>query len=104
MNDLFEGVDLTGATPQQLMNTKKLYNYIIESAEIAKKEDVPLEDVLDEGIFGALVGGALSATVGQTIMKSICKVLGISESGVLGNLLTSKVVLAALGGTLGYRW
>ena len=104
MNDLFEGIDLTGATPQQLMNTKKLYNYIIESAEIAQKENVPLEDVLDEGIFGALVGGALGATVGTTIMKSICKVLGISESGVLGNLLTSKVVLAALGSQLGYRW
>ena len=101
MNDLFEGIDLTGATPQQLMNTKKLYNYIIESAEIAKEENVPLEDVLDEGIFGALVGGIAGATVGPAIMKAVCKVLGISETGTLGNLLTSRVVLAAICGELG---
>ena len=103
MNDLFEGIDLTGYTPKELMNSKKLYNYIVESAEIAKKENLPLKDVLDEGIFGSLVGIAAGATIGPAIMKAVCKVLGIDEKGVLGNLMTSRVVLAAMGSQLGYQ-
>ena len=33
---------------------------------------------------------------------SLCKVLGINPSGTLGNLLTSRLVLGALGYELGY--
>ena len=57
----------------------------------------PLSDTMDEGLFGALVGGAIGATVGQSIMKAVCKCLGIDEHGTLGNLLTSKLVLSAMG-------
>lgn len=103
-NNLFEGIDLSQYTPQQIMDSKKLYDYIVEAGEIAKNENVPLEDVIDEGLFSALLGSAVSATVGQSIMKAICKCLGIQENGVLGNLLTSKVVLAAMGAELGYHW
>ena len=99
--ELFEGVDLKGVTPEQMTNSKKLYNYIIESAEVAKEQGKELGDVLDEGIFGALVGGIAGATVGPAIMKAVCKILGISETGTLGNLLTSRVVLAAICGELG---
>lgn len=99
---LFEGVDIKTLTPEQMQNTKKLYNYIVESAEIAKKENVKLDDVLDEGIFSALLGGTAGATIGPAIGRAICKVLGVTENGVLGNLLTSRVVLAALGYELGY--
>jgi len=59
---------------------------------------------MDEGIFGALVGGAVGATVGQSIMKALCKCLGIDEKGTLGNLLTSKLILGAMGAQLGYKW
>lgn len=99
---LFEGVDIKTLTPEQMQNTKKLYNYIVESAEIAKKENVKLDDVLDEGIFSALLGGTAGATIGPAIGRALCKVLGVTENGVLGNLLTSRVVLAALGYELGY--
>lgn len=99
---LFEGVDTTTLTPEQVQSTKKLYNYIVESAELAKKENTSLDKVLDEGIFSALLGGTAGATVGPAIGRAICKVLGVSENGVLGNLLTSRVVLAALGYELGY--
>jgi hypothetical protein len=100
---LYEGIDLYGYTPKQIMDSKKLYNYIVESAEIAKEQNVPLSDVLDEGIFGSLVGMAAGATIGPSIMKAICKVLGIDEKGALGSLMTSKVILSAMGSQLGYR-
>lgn len=103
-NNLFEGIDLSQYTPQQIMNSKKLYDYIVEAGEIAKKENLPLESVIDEGLFSALLGSAVSATVGSSIMKAICKCLGVDEKGVLGTLLTSKVVLGAMGAELGYRW
>ena len=86
------------------MNSKKVYDYIVEAYDIAQKEDKKLEDVIDEGLFGSLIGGAIGATVGQSIMKAVCKCLGIDEKGTLGNLLTSKLVLTAMGAQLGYRW
>lgn len=102
--ELFEGVDTRNATPEELMNSRKLYNYIIESAAIAKEQNVPLDQVMDEGIFSAIALGALGATAGPSIMKAVCKILGISENGTLGNLLTSRVVLAAVCGELGLQF
>lgn len=102
-NQLFEGVDLKGYTPEQIENGKKIYTYIVESAEVAEENNVPLDNVIDEGILGALVGAAAGATVGPAIMKAVCKVLGVTETGTLGSLLTSRVVLAAICGELGLR-
>ena len=103
-NNLFEGIDLSEYTPKQIMDSKKVYDYIIEANEIAKANNQPLDDVMDEGLFSAIIGGAVGATVGQSIMKAVCKCLGIDEKGTLGNLLTSKLVLTAMGAQLGYRW
>ena len=103
-NNLFEGIDLSQYTPKQIMNSKKVYDYIVEANEIAKSENKKLDDVIDEGLFSSLLGGAVAATVGQSIMKAVCKCLGIDEKGTLGNLLTSKLVLTAMGAQLGYRW
>ncbi len=103
-NNLFEGIDLSQYTPKQIIDSKKVYDYIIEANEIAKKENKPLEDVIDEGLFSTIIGGAVAATVGQSIMKAICKCLGIDEKGTLGNLLTSRLVLTAMGAQLGYNW
>lgn len=101
---LFEGVDISNATPQELMNSRKLYNYIVESAEIAKEQNVGIDEVIDEGLFSAIALGTLGATAGPAIMKAVCKILGISENGTLGNLLTSRVVLAAICGELGLQF
>lgn len=65
---------------------------------------MPLHDVIDEGLFGAIIGGTVSATIGKSIMEAIIKVLGIDANGTLGKLLTSQVVLAAMGAQLGYNW
>lgn len=103
-NNLFEGIDLSEYSPKEIMDSKKVYDYIIEANEIAKANNQPLEEVLDEGLFSSLIGGAVASTVGQSIMKAICKCLGIDEKGTLGNLLTSRLVLTAMGAQLGYNW
>ena len=75
------------------------YDEVIKLLQEAKEQEVPL----DEGIGKALLGAAAGVTVGPSIMKVVCKVLGISESGALGNLMTSRLVLTALAGYLGYK-
>lgn len=103
-NNLFEGIDLSEYTPKEIINSKKVYDYLVEANEVAKLENKTLDDIIDEGLFSTIIGGAVGATVGQSIMKAICKCLGIDEKGTLGSLLTSKLVLTAMGAQLGYRW
>ena len=55
---------------------------------------------IEEGFFGAIVGGIAGLTVGASIMKAVCKVLGLKE-GPLYNLLTSKLVCTVAGGAIG---
>jgi len=57
---------------------------------------------MDEGLFTALLGGVAGATIGPAIMKAICKILGIDQNGTLGKLMTSSLVMSALGAELGY--
>lgn len=78
---------------------QQAYDDIIKALNEAKENNIPL----DEGIGKAILGAAAGVTVGPAIMKSVCKVLGISETGALGNLMTSRLVLTALGGYLGYK-
>ena len=78
---------------------QQAYDDIIKALNEAKENNIPL----DEGIGKAILGAAAGVTIGPAIMKSVCKVLGISESGALGNLMTSRLVLTALGGYLGYK-
>lgn len=78
---------------------QQAYDDIIKALNEAKENNIPL----DEGIGKAILGAAAGVTVGPAIMKAVCKVLGISESGALGNLMTSRLVLTALGGYLGYK-
>lgn len=101
-NELFEGVDLSKVSVKEVQNAKKLFNYIVESAAIAQEEGKSIDDVMDEGLFTALLGGVAGATIGPAIMKAICKILGIDQNGTLGKLLTSSLVLGALGSELGY--
>lgn len=78
---------------------QQAYDDIINALNEAKENNIPL----DEGIGKAILGAAAGVTIGPAIMKSVCKVLGISETGALGNLMTSRLVLTALGGYLGYK-
>lgn len=101
-NKLFENVNIKQLTPNQINATKRFYDYIVESAQVAKEEGKKLGDVIDEGILTGLLGGLAGSTVGTSLTKAICKVLGINETGVLGKLITSPLVMGALGAEIGF--
>jgi len=98
---LFEGADVTGSTPRQIQKAKELYSYLLESAEMAELKGTSLDDELDEGLLTGLLGAAAGAALGPAIGRALCKVLGVSEHGTLGKLLTSGLVCTAIGAELG---
>jgi hypothetical protein len=66
-----------------------------------KVNEGKIED-LNEGLFGALVGGVAGMTVLPTIMKGLCSVLGVDPQGTLGTTLTSRLVLTTLCSRIGW--
>ena len=75
------------------------YDMVIEALQKAKEEKTPI----DEGIIGALVGGAARLTFGPRVMTAIGNALGIDTKGALGSLMTSRLILTAVAGKLGAR-
>lgn len=82
-----------------IQEDKLAYDRLIERLQEAKENNEPI----DEGLFKAITGVVAGATVGPSIMKGVCKVLGISETGTLGNLMTSRLVISTLAGYLGWK-
>ena len=87
---------------------KDIESYLTESAQYddvitrineAKEQGVPIE----EGIIGALVGGVAGVTLAPSLMKAVCKVLGVDTKGQFGSLLTSRLVLGAVCAELGWK-
>lgn len=81
------------------INEDLTYEDIIQKLNEAKEAGTPI----DEGIFGALIGGVTGLTMGTKIGNAICKALGIDPKGTLGSLITSKLVMGSVLGTLGYK-
>lgn len=75
------------------------YNDIIQKLQEAKENDLPI----DEGIFGAIGGAILGAAVGPKLGAAICKALGVDPKGTFGSLLTSRLVLGAIGTSMGWK-
>jgi len=92
---IFESEEIlrSGVTPDQLAEAEKVYHQILENLQQGKD--------LDEGLLGAIAGGAIGALAGPAIGRAICRVLGIEENGTLGKLLTSRLVTTAMGIALG---
>ena len=90
---IFEAEQIKGMSPEQLQEAEKAYNLLVE--KLQKGEEI------DEGIFGAIIGGGLGMLAGPAIGKAICSVLGIKEDGPLGKLFTSRLVTTAMGVALG---
>lgn len=83
----------------QQINESQLYDEMIAKLQEAKENGTPI----DEGLFGSIFGGLTGAIAGPAIGRAICKTLGLDERGMLGNLLTSRLFLTALGGYMGWK-
>lgn len=75
------------------------YDDMIKYLQEAKESGKPI----DEGLFTGLFAGATAFVVGPSIMKSVCECLGIDKKGPLGSLMTSRLILTAMGAKLGFR-
>ena len=85
-------------------HTQSVRDYIIEVAEKAQQEGKPVSELIDEGILSGILGGVIGGTAGKSVMSAVCKALGIDEKSTLGQLMTSRIVLTAVGAYLGYKW
>ena len=90
---IFESAEITGLSIDQVKEAENAYHKIVQRLE--KGEEI------DEGFLSGLVGGGIGALAGPAIGRAICKALGIKEDGVLGKMLTSRLVTTAIGIALG---
>lgn len=67
-----------------------------KSSEIASAIN---EGAVDEGFLSSIIGGLAGMTAGASVMKAVCKALGI-EKGIIYDMLTSKMVCAAAGAAI----
>ena len=81
------------------INESMVYEEVIQKLQEAKESGTPI----DEGLFGAIVGGVAGITIAPSIMKAVCKILGIDPKGQFGSLITSRLVLTALCTEMGWR-
>ena len=91
--------DLKNEQQALLQEELVAYDDMIKLLQEAKEAGKPI----DEGFFGAIFGGITGVAFGPSVMKAVCKVLGINDKGPLGNLMTSKLVLAALAAEIGWK-
>ena len=61
-------------------------------------------EMTNEGILGSVFGGLTGFALGKTLGKMIAKVLGIKEGSVMYDMLTSRLVGAALGSAIGKKF
>lgn len=80
-----------------------LYNCIYESVKLHRKTKKPVDNYIDEGLIAGALGALAGVSFGPAIGKAICNALGIGK-GVLYDLMTSKLVNAAVCGKLGLRF
>lgn len=75
------------------------YDSIIQKLTEAKENGTPI----NEGLFGAIGGAILGSTFGPKLGAAICKALGVDPKGSFGSLLNSKLIMGAIGATMGWK-
>lgn len=91
--DAFNGIDLSYLTEEEIIKCKEVYDALNESY---KEEGIAgVEKKIEEGFIGALTG----FLIGPSIGKIIANALGV-EKGILYDMLTSRLVSAALGNAI----
>lgn len=112
INAIFEGIGFNGnltsnkVLNESLINDGKnvnLYNAIFEGVKLARKTKKPVDNYIDEGLIAGAIGALAGVSFGPAIGKAICNALGIGK-GVLYDLMTSKLVNAAVCTKLGLRF
>lgn len=85
---------------------KNLQEHIINKrAKLIESKSDELSNIIkegqdiNEGFFSSLLGGLAGVTLGATVMKAICKALGL-EKGMIYDLLTSKMVCGIAGAAI----
>lgn len=82
--------------------------YLDELIESCTDENGINEDLLinklNEGVFGAIMGGVIGLSFGKQVGMAVAKVLGLQKNGALYNLLTSKVITTLLGTAIGSKY
>ena len=84
---------------EEQVNEVLTYDDIISKLNEAKENNIPL----DEGLLGAIGGVILGSTMGPKLGAAICKGLGCDPKGTFGNLITSKLVMGAICGYMGWK-
>ena len=84
---------------QESINESLAYDEIIQKLNEAKENNIPIE----EGLLGAIGGVIVGTTISSKLGPAICKALGVDPKGQFGSLLTSKLVLGAICGTMGWK-
>ena len=85
----------------QALDTYK-YNLLIERLTEARDNNTPFTEI-QEGLFSSILGGAAGLTFGPSVMKAVCEALGVDVKGTFGSLLTSRIILTAVGAKIGWR-
>jgi len=98
-NLLNESYDLTEEQETAIDNA---VDRIMEEHNNGKDLEVIMEEIINEGILGSVLGGLTGFALGKSVGKAIAKVLGI-QKGALYDLLTSRLIGAALVAVLGKR-
>ena len=90
----------------QWKKMKNLQKHISEQREmlIESKSDELAQMItegqeINEGFFSSLLGGLAGVTIGATVMKAVCKAIGL-EKGMIYDLLTSKLVCGIAGAAI----
>lgn len=81
------------------INEDLTYDDIIQKLNEAKEAGIPV----NEGIFGAIGGAVLGVALGPKLGGAICKALGVDPKGAFGSLITSRLVMGAIGTTMGWK-
>ena len=90
---------LTDIKETNIINEELLYENIIQKLNECKEQNVPIE----EGILGAIGGLFGGVAFGPKLGGAICKALGVDPKGQFGSLLTSRLVMGAIGATMGWK-
>ena len=99
MKTIEELVNIENVDNNDQITEELTYDSIIQKLIEAKENGTPI----NEGLFGAIGGAILGSTFGPKLGAAICKALGVDPKGSFGSLLNSKLIMGAIGATMGWK-